>query len=102
MVPGSGMLLYNGKWVEPNNSIRALAMGFSHDHLLVPAITAAERHRLLGSCIDGNISKWLVDALTSSSPSPSALYSDGPNPPELWSVFLDSGSSAHMWGDLSE
>jgi hypothetical protein len=43
MVPGSGMLLRDGKKAEPENAIRALAMGFPRDHLLAPTITAADR-----------------------------------------------------------
>ena len=75
IVPGSGMLLHQGQWQEPDCDIRALAMGFSRDHLTMPTISSTNRHRLLGSCIDGNIYKWLVDALCASSPTPSICES---------------------------
>jgi hypothetical protein len=42
-VPGSGMLLRDEKKAEPDYTIRALAMGFPRDHIVVPAITAAAR-----------------------------------------------------------
>lgn len=36
-------------------SIRAVATGFKIDHVTYELITAKERHRLLGQCIEGNI-----------------------------------------------
>jgi hypothetical protein len=41
--------------------MRVLAMGFPKEHLTAVALPEATRHRLLGSCIDGNIINWLVD-----------------------------------------
>jgi hypothetical protein len=61
--PGRGMLQYHDQWAEPNCDIRAVAMGFPRDHLQAADITEPVRHRLLGSCIDGNILAWLADAL---------------------------------------
>jgi hypothetical protein len=37
------MLLRDEKKAEPDYTIRALAMGFPRDHIIVPAITAAAR-----------------------------------------------------------
>lgn len=101
-VLGSGMLQYNGQWTKPDCDIRALAMGFPRDHLATPTISTTDRHRLIGSCIDGNITKWFVDALCASTTSPSELFMHNPCPPQPWTIYLDSGSSAHMWGDLTK
>lgn len=76
--PRNGMLQHLGRRVEPYCDIRALAMGFSHDHLTTQAVTDAERHRLLGSCIEGSISAWLVNALFALAPTPSAWFSVAP------------------------
>ncbi len=97
-----GMLQHNGKWVEPSCDMRVLAMGFPPDHLSALPLTDAVRHRLLGSCIDGNIIHWLVDALCCTAPTPNAWLTTSPTPPSHWPIYLDSGSSSHMWGDLSE
>ena len=53
--PGSDMLQYHGQWREPNCDMRVLAMGFPKEHLTAVPLTEATHHRLLGSCIDGNI-----------------------------------------------
>ena len=100
--PGSGMLLFDGRYTEPSCDIRSLAMGFPQDYHTQPDVKMADRHRLLGSCIDGNICRWLVDALCSPTPSPSAYFRAAPSPPSVWSLLVDSGASSHMWGDLSE
>ena len=100
--PGSGMLLFNGNYTEPNCDIRALAMGFPQDYHTHPNVKMIDRHRLLGSCIDGNICRWLVDALCSPTPVPTAYLTSTPRPPAAWNILLDSGASSHMWGDLTE
>lgn len=100
--PGRGMLQHKGQWFEPNNDMRALAMGFPRDRLTNVPISEAVRHRLLGSCIDGNILALLVDALCTTSTTPSAWLLASSSPPAPWAVYLDSSSSSHMWGDLSE
>jgi hypothetical protein len=87
--------------------MRSLAMGFPRSHLTAPSIPVADRHRLLGSCIDGNICRWIVDVLCASAPAPSTwfLHShvlEGPSPPQLWKILLDSGSSSHLWPSVSE
>ena len=97
-----GMLQHKSQWAEPNCDIRSLAMGFPRDHLTAAPMTEAVRHRVLGSFIDGNILSWLADALCSSSPTPSTWLASSPTPPAPWTIYLDSGSSSHMWGDLSE
>jgi hypothetical protein len=43
------MLLHNGKWVEPDNTIRALAMGLSRVHTFVPAISGTSVERSTAS-----------------------------------------------------
>ncbi len=82
--------------------MRVLAMGFPKEHLTSVPLTEATRHRLLGSSIDGNIINWLVDTLCTTAPTPSAWPSATPSPPSHWQIYLDSGASSHMWGDLSE
>ncbi len=82
--------------------MRVLAMGFPKEHLTAVPLTESTRHRLLGSCIDGNITNWLVDALCTTSPTPGAWLSLAPSPPSHWQIYLNSASSSHMWGDLSE
>ena len=101
------MLVHQGHWREPDCDMRALAMGFPRSHLTAPSIPVADRHRLLGSCIDGNICRWIVDVLCASAPAPSTwfLHShvlEGPSPPQLWKILLDSGSSSHLWPSVSE
>ena len=104
--PGRGTIQHKGQWAEPNyHDIIAVAMGFPRDHLTSVPLSEAVRHRLLGSCIDGNImswDSWLADALCSSAPAPSTWLTTSPSPPEPWMIYLDSRSSSHMWGDLSE
>ena len=49
MVPGSGVLLRDGKKTEPENAIRALAMGLSRVHTFVPAISGTSVERSTAS-----------------------------------------------------
>ena len=77
-------------------------MGFPRDYHTQPDVKMADRHRLLGFCIDGNICRWLVDALCTAAPSPIAYLTTTPSPPSMWHLLVDSGASSHMWGDLSD
>ena len=53
--PSRGMVQHKNQWAEPNCDIKSHAMGFPRDHLTAAPMIEAVRHRLLGSCIDGNI-----------------------------------------------
>ena len=103
--PGKGMLLYDGTFAEPDCSIRAAAMGFSPDHLTCESLSTKDRHRLLGACLDGNICKWLTNAIHSPTASAAAFSSEALSDyksKHKWTIIFDTGATSHMWGDLTE
>ena len=102
-VPGSSLLIRNGFYEAPSNDMRALSMGFLRKYLDHPELySAAERHRLLGSVLDGNICRWLCRALHDPTPAAAVALAASVQPPSPWRLIYDTGASEHMWGDLAE
>ena len=100
--PGRGMLIHDGLWSEPDCSIRASAMGFSASHLSHELLSVSERHRLLGQCMDGNICRWFVSAVHSTTSAYAAYFGATAPSYSKVPVIFDTAATRHMWGDLAE
>ena len=59
---GRGLLLHNNTYQEPSPEIKDLAMGYPRGSTSATGITTSIRHKILGACLDFNISNWLIGA----------------------------------------
>ena len=58
--PGLGMMHYLDQPLqEPTPEIREVAMGFGLHSTAAPGLNPAQRHHLLGQCIDRNLLTWI-------------------------------------------
>ena len=73
--PGPGLLMHQGSLQEPSPEIKELAMGYKKGTIAAEGLVASLRHKLLGACLDHNISTWLLKACKDHQLSDSALHS---------------------------
>ena len=74
--PGTGLLTHHGHLQEPSPEIKELAMGYKRG--ATEGLVASLRHKLLGACLDHNISVWLLKACKDHKLDDSALHSSAP------------------------
>ena len=90
--PGPGLLMHQGSLQEPSPEIKELAMGYKKGAIAVEGLLASLRHKLLGACMDHNISVWLLKAYKNYPPNDNAHHSSlSPAAEALWFLlgFLD-------------
>eukprot|EP00873_Tetraselmis_striata_P004193 jgi/Tetstr1/424457/TSEL_014986.t1 len=91
--PGSSMLLHNGVYEEAPTDIKCISMGFDANAVDFPEVSADLRRRIIGACVDSNVARWLMAAISSASKDESALPSIHTFP-HKW--IFDSGATSHM------
>eukprot|EP00873_Tetraselmis_striata_P022573 jgi/Tetstr1/442837/TSEL_003214.t1 len=91
--PGSSMLLHNGVYEEAPTDIKCISMGFDANAVDFPEVSADMRRRIIGACVDSNVARWLMAAISSASKDESALPSIHTFP-HKW--IFDSGATSHM------
>ena len=60
-IPGPGMLYHDDTLCEPDSKIRELLLGFVPWNISTPELSEAQRHHLLGQCIDINLFSWFIN-----------------------------------------
>eukprot|EP00873_Tetraselmis_striata_P038556 jgi/Tetstr1/458820/TSEL_045204.t1 len=91
--PGSSMLLHNGVYEEAPTDIKCISTGFDANTVDFPEVSADLRRRIIGACVDSNVARWLMAAISSASKDESALPSIYTFP-HKW--IFDSGATSHM------
>ena len=108
--PGPGLLMHQGSLQEPCPEIKELAMGYKKGATATEGLVTSLRHKLLGACMDHNISTWLIKACKTPLPADSAHH--GSAPPEAEAQWFsmgllddwvyDTGATAHFTGHRSD
>jgi hypothetical protein len=122
--PGPGMLIHQGSLQEPSPDMKELAMGYKRGTTTIEGLSASIRHKLLGACMDLNISRWLIGACqdyaastTNQNPVGDAGLLSTPRTPSIppkvshtnntatkyqddW--IVDTGATAHFTGHISD
>ena len=72
---GPGFLIHNNEFQEPSPEIKELSMGYDAGSTSIEGISTATRHKILGACMDLNVSRWLIQSsLNSTSQHSSARH----------------------------
>ena len=98
--PGRGMLLHNGRWMEPCTEMRPPATGFERQAVDLPGMDTNLRHRIFGSCLDNNVGKWFAAAILCDDPVDTAL--PGLHQSQDQHLVFDTGASRHMNSNREE
>ena len=74
-IPGQGMLYHDDTLCEPDSKIRELLLGFVPGDIATPELSEAQRHHLLGQCIDINLFSWFINCAAPTNAPPPARKS---------------------------
>lgn len=58
--PGLELLLHQGTLQEPSPEMKELAMGYKRGTTIAEGPLTSLRRKLLGACLDHNVSTWLM------------------------------------------
>ena len=105
---GPGLLIHNNEFQEPSPEIKEVSMGYDVNCTSIEGISSSIRHKILGACMDLNISKWLLLSslqFAKQHPNVSSYHSNLPpsemqNLPDQW--IVDGGATSHFTGHRTD
>lgn len=104
--PRPGRLLLQGTLQEPSLVMKELAMGYTMGTTTTEGLFASMRHKLLGACLDHNVSTWLMKARQAYAQSERAhrnVTASNYNQPDYPdNRIVDTGATTHFTGHRSD